>query len=467
MKHKNLFKRNVIGLLVGLSTSLPAVVQAQQYDFNACVDSALSQNPEMDISAARINQAKAALSKAESSRYPQVNFSVTASHSNNPLNVFGMTLQQRQAALSDFGFDNTVAAEFQNGNFAHEPDKLNNPDAHTDINTRIEVLIPVWNGGKIGDYQDQAAAMIQAAQNGDTAVQQYLTFNIYRAYEAVHAARAYIDVAEKAQETADSFVETTRNLVEQGIVVRSEFLSAKVNQSAAKAAMAKAKSEEKIALQTLKMLMNVDANADVDVAGRLDLQLPVQTSEELLTLALNSNPQLDAKRKQAEASTYEVQAVKADLSPSFNMMVRNDWNSDTIALDSSAYTVAGVFSWKITDFGATQGGVDMASAAAAQKKYEAQSEANKVRLQVFTAWNKLKAAEEQVLTNLLAVQQASEAQQLVLKRYHNGISTITELLASTTQLDKARAELVGARYDVNVQKAELLLATGKMDASQL
>ena len=466
MKQKNTMQKKLLTLLFAAGFAAPLSAFAQQYDFKACVDTALSQNPEMEVSEARIQQAQAALSKAESSRMPQITLSLTGSRSDNALNVFGMKLQQRQATFGDFGIaefpfsDPTSAAEI-------EPDSVNNPDAHSDFNTRVEVLLPVWNGGKISGYENQAEAMISAAKRGDVAVQQYLTFNIYQAYEAVHAARAYIEVAKQAKETADSYVNTTRNLVDQGVVVRSEFLTAKVNQSAANVAYEKAKAEEKIALQTLKMLMNVDAKAEVQVGERFDLQLPVNNEEELLNLALNSNPELDAKRKQVEASTYEIQTAKADYYPNFNMMLRKDWNSENLALDNTSYTVAGVLSWKITDFGVTKSSVDMAAAAAAQKKAEARSHQNKVRLQVLTAWNKLQAAEEQVLSNLLAVQQADEARRLVLKRYNNGIATITELLMANTQLDKARAELVSARYDVNVQKAKLLLATGRMDTARL
>lgn len=467
MKQKYTMQKKLMTFLFAAGFAAPLSAYAQQYDFKACVDTALSQNPEMEVSEARIQQAQAALNKAESSRMPQITLSLTGSRSDNPLNVFGMKLQQRQVALADFGVDNQMLQALNTGDYAYEPDSLNNPDSQTDFNTRIEVLLPVWNGGKISGYENQAEAMISAAKRGDVAVQQYLTFNIYQAYEAVHAARAYIDVAKQAKETADSYVNTTRNLVDQGVVVRSEFLTAKVNQSAANVAYEKAKAEEKIALQTLKMLMNVDAKAEVQVGERFDLQLPVNNEEELLNLALNSNPELDAKRKQVEASTYEIQTAKADYYPNFNMMLRKDWNSENLALDNTSYTVAGVLSWKITDFGVTKSSVDMAAAAAAQKKAEARSHQNKVRLQVLTAWNKLQAAEEQVLSNLLAVQQADEARRLVLKRYNNGIATITELLMANTQLDKARAELVSARYDVNVQKAKLLLATGRMDTARL
>ncbi len=460
-------KQKITALMLALSFTAPMSVYAQKYDFKACVNTALNQNPEMEVSAARIEQAQGALTKAESSRLPQITLSVTGSNSDNALNVFGMKLQQRQASLGDFGFDTATTNEFMSGNYAYEPDSLNNPKAHTDFNTRIEMLIPVWNGGKIGSYEDQAQAMIEAAKKGDLAVQQFLTFNVYQAYEAVHAARSFITVAKQAKETADSYVKTTQNLVEQGVVVRSEFLSAKVNQSAAEVALLKAQGHEQIALDTLKMLMSVDAAADIDVANRVDLELPVYNAEELLAIALNSNHELDAKRKEAASTAFTVDAAKADYYPSFNLMLRQDWNDESLALSNGSYTIAGVVSWKITDFGVTSSSVDMANASAAQKKAAVKSQENKLRLDVLSTWRKLQIATKQVGSSVLAVQQASEAQSLIMKRYKNGVSTITEVLAGETQLDKARADLVSARYDVNVLKAKLLLLTGRMDIQRI
>lgn len=444
-------------LVLALASSFSFNASAETYDFKKCVESALNQNPEMDVSSARIQQAESALGKAEASRLPQITLSMTGSRSDNALNVFGMKLQQRSVVSGDM-FD---------ANDSLSMDPLNYPKAHTDFNTRVEMLVPVWNGGKIGSYEDQAAAMIQAARQGDLAVQQYLTFNVYQAYEAVHAARSYINVAEQAKLTADEFVRTTKNLVDQGIVVRSEFLSAKVNQSSAEVALLKAQGQEQIALDTLKMLMNVDANKKVDVAERTDLELPAASVEELLTMAMATNPQLEAKRKEASSTTYAVDVAKADYYPSFNVMLRQDWNDKTLGLSNNSYTVAGVVSWKITDFGVTSNSVDMANAAAFEKKSALRSEENKTRLEVLIAWRKMEVANKQVDFNLLAVEQASEAQNLILKRYKGGVATMTEVLATQTQLDKARAELVSAKYDVNVFKAKIRLVTGTMTVNSL
>ncbi|MEA3405701.1 MAG: TolC family protein [Pseudomonadota bacterium] len=456
-------------LAVAIAFTFPVVVEAGKvgvgttYDFNSCVETTLNQNPEISVSSARIQQAESALNEATNSRLPQITASLTASNSDNALNVFGMKLQQRQATFNDFGF-----GEFaETGDAAVAPEALNNPDAHTDFNTRIEMLIPVYNGGKISSYQNQAKAMIKAARHGDVAVKQFLTFNVYQAYEAVHTARAFIEVSQKAVLAADSYVKTTTNLVREGILVRSELLSAKVNQSNARMTLEKAKHQETIALESLRMLMALDQDAKFDIGSRTDVKLPAEDLDELIAMAFSNNPQLEAKRNEVNSSFAAVDASKAGLYPSFNVMARQDWNDESLGFENSSYTIAGVVSWKITDFGVTSSGVDKANAAAKVKESELRSKENKLRLDVMTAWNKLDIATKQVHVNELAEEQAEEAQRLVLKRYKNGVATITEVLAGQALLDKARAEVVSATYERNLQAAKLRLDTGTMTLAQL
>lgn len=444
--------------LFGLLPTLAIPVLAETLDFKSCVEATLADNPNMAVSQARIAQAKHALEAAKSSRMPQVIASVTAARSDNALNVFGMKLQQRQAGLSDFGFDN---------NFVFQSRDLNYPGAHTDVNTRIEVRLPVWNGGKIGAFQDQAKAMVLAAQQGDAATQQYLIYNVYQAYEGVHTARAYIAVAKKALAAADAYVKTTHNLVEQGVVVRSELLNAKVHRAEAMAALEKAKSQEQIALDSLKMLMNKQELKDLNVGQRIAMSLPFETVEEILEMAFQNNLELAAMQKQVLSKQAAVRSEKAALYPSFNLMARNDWNSDSLSLGESSYTIAGVAQWKLTDFGVTSNTVDRVQAAANEEKAKLQSKQNEIRLKVLTAWRNLKVAQKQRNMNQVSVAQADEAQRLIMKRYRNGVSTMTEVLATQAQLDKARADLVKSNYDVNVQKAQLRLLTGTMSLSSL
>jgi outer membrane protein TolC len=448
----------VVSFVIGV---FPTVVSAQTYSFEQCVETTLNQNPSLDVSQYKLQQAQSALSEASNSRLPQVTLSAMATHSNNALNVFGMKLNQRQATFRDFGFID------QGLGIDHAPDDLNKPDAHNDFSTKLEVLLPVWNGGKITSFQDQAKAMIQAAQHGDEAVKQYLIFNVYQSYEAVHTAKAYVHVAQQAVKASTSYVETTENLVKQGIVVKSDLLSAKVNLSQAQTSLQLAETNLLVAKDNLRSLMFVDDNQPLQVGVRKDLKLPAKSLEELTNLATLDNPAVKATREVALSSKKAVAAVDADNYPSFNLMARAETSDDSLGFESNSYTVAGIVSWKLTDFGVTSSRVDRANALANEKQSELIVKESKTRLDVLTAWRILDVAKKRFASNKLAVKQAEEAQRLILKRHKGGVATMTEVLASQTQLDKTRADLVKSQFDINVQKAKIKLAIGSMSLKHI
>ncbi|WP_372590783.1 TolC family protein, partial [Guyparkeria sp.] len=65
--------------------------------FDDAVQRTLSQNAAMDLSQARIAEARAAIEQASGNLLPTLDLSFGVMGSNNPLNVFGMKLQQEQA----------------------------------------------------------------------------------------------------------------------------------------------------------------------------------------------------------------------------------------------------------------------------------------------------------------------------------------------------------------------------------
>ncbi len=449
-------------LLLGV---FPVLATAQTYSFKQCVEATLSQNPSLDVSKYKLKQAEYALSEANRSRLPQITLSATATRSDNALNVFGMKLNQRDAAFRDFGFSEFNPLDPNIVNII--PKDLNKPKAHNDFSTRLEILLPVWNGGKISSYKDQASSMIRAAKHGDEAVKQFLIFNVYQAYESVHTAKAYVQVAKQAVKASKAYVITTNNLVKQGIVVKSEFLSAKVNLSQAETALQLAKTQELIAKDNLRNLMFLDANTPLEVGLRKDLSLGAKSLVDLTELATSKSPAIKATRQMARSSKDAVSAETAANYPSFNIMARGETSDHQFDFSSKSYTVAGVVSWKLTDFGVTSSRIDRANALANEKRSELIVKENKVRLDVLKSWRMLSVAKKRLVSNKLAVSQAEEAQRLVLRRHKGGVATITEVLAGQTQLDKTRADLVGAKFEINLQKAKIKLATGSMNLTAL
>lgn len=462
MIEKQALRPLVLGVMLAM---LGQAAQAETLSFQQCVERALSQNPDIEVSQAQINQAQAAVRQAEANHMPKVNLSMTGTYTNDALNAFGLKLSQRQATFGDFG-----AGEFNPADpnvLKIAPRDLNHPGGTGNINTRIEVLVPVYNGGMVESYVRQARAYTRAAQAGDAHARQMLIKNVLMAYQGVHTARAYVKVGEQAQAASEEYVRITERLLQQGMAVKSDVLTAKVHLDDVKLQLARARNAEAAALDQLHLLLGMPLEAPLDVGPEL-APLPLQGElPELQQKAKDGHPALQAMRHQLEGVTANVDVARAGLLPQFNVMLRQDWNDQALGFESSSYTVAGVLSWNAFDAGGTSAAVDRAQAARIETAAKLRQAEEGIQFQVREALRKSREADEAVAARELAAEQADEAQRLVKKRYENGLATMVELLAAQTQLDKAQADLVAARYEQVVQRAELKRAVGLLSVEQL
>lgn len=451
-------------LAVALTLAASAV-WAETLDFRQCVQQAMEQNPDMAIAQAQVKQAEAAVRQAKGNHMPRLNLSLNATYTNDPLNVFGLKLSQGNATFGDFG-----AGEFDMTNpnvLSIAPHDLNHPDAIGNLNPRIELLVPVYNGGMVSQYVKQAQAYVRAAQAGDRMARQQLTKNVLMAYQGVHTARAYIQVAKEAVSAAEEYVRLTDRLYQQGMAVKSDVLSAQVNLEDVKLKLTEAQNAEAMALDQLHLLLGRPLSDTLDVGEPVMPALLAGDPDTLRAQALDNHAGLRALREQTDAAAAAVAATRAGKLPQFNVMLRQDWNGENTGFDANSYTVAGVLSWNAFDGGSTQAAVDRAEQVRAEQSAKLRQAGDGIAYQVGESRRRAIEAEDRAKARELVVDQAREAQRLVKKRYENGMATLIELLSAQAQLDKARADLVAAHYQQAVQRADLKLAVGVLDAEQL
>lgn len=452
------------GLLLPVAlVVVPAGVLAETLDFDKAVELALNQNPDILVSRAQIEQAEAAMRQAEGSGKPRINLSVTATHTNDALNAFGLKLSQRNATFNDFG-----AGEFTGpAALGVAPRNLNHPGAVSNLNPRVELLIPVYNGGMVKSYVEQAQAYVRAAQSGDLMARQQLIKHVLMAYQGVHTARAYIKVAEQGKVAAEEYVRITEKLHKQGMAVKSDVLTARVNLEEVKLKLLEAKNAEAAALDQLRLLLGKPLSEPVDVGAPVLPTLLAGSDADLRRQALDVHAGLRALRNQIQAAGAAVEAARAGFKPQFNVMLRGDVNDKDLGFGAASYTAAGVLSWAAFDGGVTRAAVDRAEAQRSELAAKLRQAEEGVAYQVGDARRKAMEAEEKIVAREIAVEQAAEAQRLVQKRYESGLGTLIELLSAQAQLDRARADLVAARYDLAVSRAELKRAVGVLSAEQL
>lgn len=456
---RRLGARLVAGVCVYGLGSL-ALLRAETLDFRQAVDMALRQNPDMLAVQAQVRQAQAGIAQAEGSRLPKVTVSAGVTRTNDALNAFGLKLSQRRATFNDFG-----AGQFNPalpGVLGIAPDNLNNPAAVNNFNTRIEAQLPLYTGGKLQGYLQQARSMLLAAQSGDQAARQQIIYHALQAYDGVYTARAFKGVAGKALEAAQSQVKTVDSLFKQGVVIKSDLLSAQVRLEDVKLQQDQAADMEAQAMDALHVVLGVPLTRPITLGPEVEVSMPAGDPDAWVGQAMERNPQIQALQHQIAAAGGRIDVARADRYPQVGAMARFDTNDPNLGVGAHSYTVGAQLNWTVFDGGVTRSAVDQAVAQRMELEAKLQSAQNQLGMQVQDAYRKALDAANQVRTRELAVTQAEEAARIVTRRYADGVGTLVEVQGAQAQLDKARADLVLAKQQVNVQRAALRLALGDL-----
>lgn len=463
-------RRVRVGLLTGACLYVVyggmAAAQAETLDFRQAVEVALKQNPDLMGVQAQMAQARAGINQAEGAKLPKVTVSAGVTRTNDALNAFGIKLSQRHATFNDFG-----AGQFNPalpGVLGIAPDNLNYPGSVNNFNTRIEAQLPIYTGGKLQGYMQQARSMLMAAQSGDQAAKQQIMYHALQAYDGVYTARAFKGVAAKALEASQSQVNMVDSLLKQGVVIKSDLLSAQVHMEDVKLQQDQAANMEAQAMDALHVVLGMPLNQPITLGPEVMVTMPEGDPNAWVGQAMERNPQIQALQHQIAAASGKIEVARSDRYPQVGAMARFDTNDPNVGFESHSYTVGAQLNWTIFDGGVTQNAVDQAVAKRMELQAKLQSEQNQLGMQVQDSYRKAVDAANQVKTRELAVKQSEEAARIVSKRYADGVGTLVELLGAQAQLDKARADLIMAKQQVNLQRAALRLALGDLtlDATQ-
>lgn len=450
-------------VLVAMFVATAAPAAARTLSFPEALDLALASSPRLRESEAKTAAARAARRAARGAGLPRLSLSITGARSDNPLTVFGSRLSERNATFADFGADQFTGP----ASLDIAPERLNEPGAANNFNTRLQLDVPLYTGGRVTAQVERAARLAAAARLGDIAARQALTYEVLSAYEGLRAARAELGVANAAQHAAAAVIKTTTRLFEQGATLKSDLLTARVNGAEAQLRKQAAANSASEALERLRVLTNLPTGESVRLGPPVRPAMPAGTPDALVALALADNPGVRALKRQVEASSASVTAARAAYLPSFNLVLRHEWNDPTFGLAAPSNTIAGVMSWDLFDFGVRNGDFDHAQAekdAAGARLAQAR---DNLRLQIMRAWRAARLAAARVTVSASAVGEAAEAQRIVRLRYTQGVATLSDTLAGQARLDHARGELVSAKYRERLARAALLLALGELDLQHL
>ncbi|MGB9467620.1 MAG: TolC family protein, partial [Candidatus Acidiferrum sp.] len=202
----SLVAMSIPGLLFAQQTQQPSPITLQQ-----AVTIALEKNPERKAALADTRAASADIKEARSFLLPHVTFSETATRGNDPVYVFGSKLRQQRFTTADFALN-----------------ALNTPTPLSNFGTRFG---GTWNlFDSFGSWRsvNRAERVKDAAGHQLERTDQEIVFRVVDSYYGVLLAKKQLEVAEVGMKTAQAILDRSKDRFASGVVVESDFLSAKV-----------------------------------------------------------------------------------------------------------------------------------------------------------------------------------------------------------------------------------------------
>lgn len=430
-----------------------------ELDFAQAVALAWKANPSALDSAARIEAAQGVLGETRARGLPQLSLQVSAARSNDPLAVLGYRLAQRGATFADLGLGDYSGP----GSLSLAPSALNAPGYVNNYDTGLVLDIPLFASGADAALTAAARARLAGAQSSKRSTRNELAFEVLRRYDGVHAAEQLFGAARLARQAAERDLATAESLFQQGVVIRSDVLTAQAHLAEARATEQAAEANYQNALDAFRAVLGLPPGSDIRPGAAVDVPLPAGDLSSLQNEALRNNPQLSSLRTELEARRAEVSAARAANGPRFDVLVRHDWNADTLALRAPSNTIMGVVTWKLFSSGAQSGALTAAVARRRQAEAQLAAAQTELRLKVAQRLRAAHTAAGEARASAEAATQAEEAARLLALRYAQGLSTLDALMNAQARLDRARAQAVVARYQAVLARAALRLTLDQLD----
>jgi outer membrane protein TolC len=409
------------------------------------VEIALRTNPLMRATASGREIADAQAQEAKAGRFPIIQLSETWMNGNNPVFVFGSLLEQGRFTQQNFNLPT-----------------LNNPDPLNNFRFGVTIKAPLFDQGQTSIRVAVARLNQKQADTQTDQMAQRIRFETLKAYYGVLLAQMRKDVADEAVRLAEADVKRSADRVEIGATVSSDLLSAEAQLAEFHQQRIQASGDVVIAQAALNTALGLPVDAPQNVSGRLVAKtFDVDGQEELMRTALDRRPDYARASLTGESRREQLKGARSEFLPRVDVFAnagasRNSW------IDGSGdYLIGASVTFNLFDAG-RKARIAQARAASELAANEREHLANQIRLEVVRAYQEYVSARERLVVAERVISHAAEALRIVQDRYHEGLTTITEVLRAETALVRARLNLLAARYDHYVGYANVLLATGRL-----
>lgn len=332
--------------------------------------------------------------------------------------------------------------------------------------TKLQVVQPIYNGGAQWAAVGMARAQKESDENLLEDTRQETVLKVKQSYFRVLQAHELLALAQRSLEATREHLESARHMLRVGIRSRTNVLRWEVQAATQEGSVLEADGGLANALAALKYVLGLSFDHELSVAPYSvePDSLTTLISEELRRAKLN-HPQLKRMLSSVDAAHSAVRMAWAGFQPRLNFVYQLGWErNSTLALDSFSYWNAGLtLSLPLFHSFSNMAHLQENKAEAGRLEELVVETERLVELQVITARTKVRTSLKKYHIALKAAGQARENLKSLDNAYAVGLAANMDVIDGQVVLTEAEAQVIRARYDYWIARAELERALGGLD----
>ena len=325
-------------------------------------------------------------------------------------------------------------------------------------------------GGRDANLEN-ANQLLKAASATQDAIVQRVLLNAVNAFYQVHANKAILKASIESERLFEESFKAAEAKYIAGIATPADKLQ--VNTSFANATLTRLTNEGllRIAYGNLATIMGVSPGTPIEIIDNDIDVIPEfidQDIQALIEQAIIQRPDLIATESELKASVAKIESVKAEAKPKVKIEASNQYDSETIFLRDINASQVGI-SVTIPFFEGYKPSYLIRSAeATAELKASKRDQLRlQVSLDVWTAYQNLKTANESTKASQILLTSAEESSHVALGRYKEGVGNIIDTLNAQSALASAKQQKIQSILNWNIARTTLAQSIGVLDNAMI
>jgi len=431
------------GLFIAFIMMTSSVNAAEIATLRQAIDYAVHNNRLLAADASAVDQASAQQDMVQGRFMPRIDLSTGVVRTDAPSSYFGTRLNQQKITAADFN-----------------PTFLNNPGYINNYQTRLNLSMPIYQGGALWAAKKQADHQAQASTMKHGFMQQQVIFQTIAAYVHSREARAAIAAMNTALTAAKKRDQDTRALQKRGVLIASDVMDAHVHVLRTQLKLKQAENAHAKAIEHLQRVMGLDGDMQVNSNAEARLKDVTLSLAEAVQQALSERADMKGLEQSYQAMQAGLDAATAAFLPHVSLVAGQEWNSSTLALKNRNSMVGATVSINLFAGGADRANMRATQAKLTALEFQIRDRKQQIQHEVANAWRMLDESKVRDASEAEALKQSQESLRIKSLRYAQGLTQTSDLLDAQSLVDQTRLSRIGAKYDVTIARAALLLAMG-------